>query len=55
VPIVPVYYHKKTRSIVVGKPQSVAPLFDRGLDREGVAEYFKNEINSLYREHFKDK
>ena len=54
-PVIPVYYHKRSRKIVVGKPQSVKSLFDSGLNRDEIAEHFKDEINFLFREHFKNK
>ena len=55
VPVIPAYYHKHSKKIIVGKPLYVQQLMSEGLDKNAVAERFKDEINSLYRTYFKDK
>ncbi len=50
-PIIPVYYHKKTKQIIIGKKSYVQQLKNQGLDRNGLCEYFKNQINELYHMH----
>ncbi len=52
VPVVPVYYGKKHKKIVIGKPLYVQKLMSEGLDRQGVADKFKDEINALYHTYF---
>ena len=50
-PIIPTYYHKKTRQIIIGRKSYLQQLKAQGLDRDGVCEYYKNEINDLYRKY----
>ena len=40
--------------IVVGKPMSVIELEKQGLDRYQIAEVFKEAVNDIYRNHFKE-
>ena len=54
VPVFPVYYGKKKKKIVVGKPISIQELLKEGLDRYQVADRCKDIVNNLYRNHFKD-
>lgn len=54
-PIVPVYYHKKSKKIVVGQITYVQELKKQGLDRDGMCEFYKNQINSLYHKYFSTK
>ena len=54
-PVIPVYYSQKHKQIMVGKPLYVQELMKEGLDRQGVADRFKDEINGLYTTYFKDK
>lgn len=53
-PVFPMYYGRKKNKIVIGKPFYVQELFSKGYDRDGVAEFFKDEVNRLYREYFKE-
>ncbi len=53
-PIFPVYYGRKKKKIVVGKPLYVQPMLNEGLDRAQIAERFKCEVNKLYFDHFKE-
>lgn len=55
VPVIPVYYSSKHKKIMIGKPLYVQELMKEGLDRQGVADRFKDEINALYKAYFKDK
>ncbi len=50
-PIIPVYYYKKTKQIIIGKRSYVQQLKAQGMDRDAVCEYFKNEINELYHKY----
>ena len=51
-PVYPIYYNHKLRRMVVGYPSYVQQLYKEGLTREGVADYFCNEVNKLYYEYF---
>jgi len=55
VPVIPGYVSIKHQKIIVGKPLYVQELMQEGLDRQGVADRFMEEINALYRTYFKDK
>ena len=52
VPIVPMYYHKKSRTIIVGEAFYQSKLHAEGLDREQIAEYGKNRINEIFFNNF---
>lgn len=54
VPVFPMYWGRKKNKIVVGKPLYVNEMAKDGLDRYQIAEKFKEEINTLYRDHFKE-
>ena len=53
-PVFPVYYGKKKKKIVVGKPLYVQDLVKEGLDREQIADTFRLQVNQLYYDHFKE-
>ena len=53
-PIFPVYYGRKKKKIVVGKPLYVQELKNQGLNRDEIAEKFRLEVNKLYNDHFKE-
>ena len=55
VPIIPAYYHRKSQKIVVERPRYLSEFKDKGMSRNEIAEYFKEEINGIYRREFKDK
>ena len=54
VPVFPMYWGRKKNKIVVGKPLYVNEMAKEGLDRYQIADKFKEEINTLYRDHFKE-
>lgn len=51
VPIIPAYYHRKSKKVIVGKKSYLQQLKNSGLSKEEICEYFKNEINNLYYEY----
>ncbi len=53
-PVFPVYYGRKKKKIVVGKPLYVQDFKKQGLNREEIAEKFRLEVNKLYHDHFKE-
>ena len=53
-PIIPVYYHKKSKKIIIGKKSYIQQLKNSGMDRTAICEYYKNEINSLYHNYILD-
>ncbi len=46
-PVIPSYYHRRKRLIIIGKPLYVGALYDTGMTIEEIAELFRGEINSL--------
>ncbi len=54
VPVIPLYYHKKSRRIFVGKAFLVSELEARGMTQEDIAEYGKDRINELYFNNISD-
>ena len=55
VPIISAYYHKKSKKIIINPPKYVQQLKAEGLDRYQIADYFKEEINNIFRTEFKEK
>ncbi|MBQ9071460.1 MAG: hypothetical protein IJY23_08990 [Clostridia bacterium] len=55
VPVVPAYYHKKSKKIIIYPALSVKDLKAEGLNRYQIADKVKDIINSIYRTHFKEK
>ena len=53
-PIFPMYYGRKKKKIVVGKPLYVQDFIKQGLKRDEIAEKFRLEVNQLYYDHFKE-
>ena len=51
VPVVPVYYHKKKRKMIIGKPEFVQKLKALGMKRDEIAEHFKNAVNALFKKY----
>jgi len=54
VPIVPIYYHKKSKKIIIYPQMSVQALKREGLNRYEIADRAKEAINTIYRTHFKE-
>lgn len=48
VPIYPVYYHIKKRILCIDKPCYVGELAAQGLNRNEIAEIFRQKVNDLY-------
>ena len=53
-PVFPVYFGRKKKKIVVGKPLYVQDLIKKGLNRDEIAEVFRLEVNKLYNDYFKE-
>ena len=53
VPIIPAYYHKKTKKIIINPEISVQKLKAQGFNRYQIAEKVKDEINLIYANNFK--
>ena len=53
IPILPLYYHKRTRRILVGEAFSEKTLCEQGLTREEIAEVGRQRINGLYNAYCK--
>lgn len=54
VPVFPVYWGRKNNKIMVGKPLYVQDMVKEGLDKEQIAERFKDEVNRLYKTYFQN-
>lgn len=54
VPVFPAYWGRKKNKIVVGKPMSVIELEKQGLDKYQIAEVFREAVNDIFRNHFKE-
>lgn len=48
VPVIPVHYNKKHKTIVIGKPSYVQDYVAKGMDRFQIAEDFRGQVNGLY-------
>ena len=53
-PIFPMYYGRKKKKIVVGKPLYVQDFVKQGLKRDEIADKFRLEVNQLYYDHFQE-
>ncbi|MGN0818688.1 MAG: hypothetical protein ACI4L9_06940 [Candidatus Coproplasma sp.] len=47
-PVYPVYYSQSANRLIIGKPEYLHSLKEQGLDRNAVAELFKDKVNALY-------
>jgi len=47
-PIIPIYFSKKERIILVGKPEMTSSLLTSGMTRDEIAEHFRKRTNDLY-------
>lgn len=54
VPVFPVYWGRKNNKIMVGKPLFVQDMVKEGLDKEQIADRFKDEVNRLYKTYFQN-
>lgn len=52
-PIIPVYFHKASKKIIIDTPETVEELKKQGLSRTEIVNHFMERINKLYRENFK--
>ena len=52
-PIFPIYYKREQKKMVVGTPIYVQKLIQQGLDREEIAQYYRDAVNNLYYQYFK--
>ena len=52
-PVIPIYFSRKQKRIIVGKPSYVGALKEKGMTREEIADFMKDEINSLYHRYIK--
>ncbi len=55
VPVIPAYYHRKSRKLIVGKKRYVQQLKNSGLSRDDICEFFRKEINDLYYKYVLNK
>ncbi|MBQ3115887.1 MAG: hypothetical protein IJC07_02545 [Clostridia bacterium] len=53
-PIFPMYYGKKKKKIIVGKPLYVQDFVKQGLNRDEIAEQYRLAVNQLYYDYFKE-
>lgn len=53
IPIYPMYFHKKSNSIIIGKKEFIKPLKEKGYNKEMIANYFKEITNELASKLFK--
>ena len=54
VPIYPVYYHSGCNKMVIGRPRHAHKLKEEGLDRNAVAELFRQDVNALLNDYIKE-
>ncbi len=55
VPVYPTYLSLKHKKLVIGKPLFINELKTSGLNKDEIAERFRQEVISLYREYIKEK
>lgn len=48
VPVYPVYYHAKSKKMVIGAPRFPRALKEQGLDRNAVADVLRDDVNALF-------
>lgn len=54
IPVYPMYYGRKKKKIVVGKPLYLQDFVKQGLKRDEIAEKCRLEVNQLYYDHFQE-
>lgn len=52
-PIFPIYYKRDKKKMVVGEAIYVQDLIKQGMDREEIAQYYRDAVNNLYYQYFK--
>lgn len=50
-PIIPVYLSKQKNIILIGNPEKVGPMLEKGMTREAIAEHFRERTNALVNEY----
>lgn len=54
-PIIPTYYHKKSKKIVIGEPQFIQKIKQAGIKtRNEIAEHFRLIVNGLFKRYVKN-
>ena len=48
VPIYPVYYHRNSHTVLIGKAERMGPLLDQGYDDKDITRYFLEKMNALH-------
>ena len=51
-PIFPIYYKRDKKKMVVGEAIYVQDLIKQGMDREEIAQYYRDAVNNLYYQYF---
>ncbi len=51
VPVYPIYYSHDKKLLIVDRPKYIGEMKKSGMTRDEIAESFRENINSLYREH----
>ena len=51
IPIYPIYYHKKKRKMIIGKPHTLQEFRNRNLTRQQIADEFCAMTNRLFEQH----
>ena len=55
IPIYPIYYHKKRRKMVVGKPHTLEEFRNKGMTRNEIAKEFCKITNRLFTDYVEQK
>ena len=50
-PIYPIYFHEKSKRIIVGEPKYVQDYVKKGMNRQEIADQFCDLINNIYFQH----
>ena len=54
VPIYPVYYHAKKKTMVIGQAQYLSDYLNRGLNRKEIAAELCTQVNNLFLQYIQD-
>lgn len=54
-PIYPIYYKHDMKKMVIGKPTYMQELVSKGMSRQEIADYYRDEVNNLYYTYFEKK